>query len=138
MILFRGGFIADLQGLADREDRVAGERLVDEHASDAHHSSAAIVALGIELPRATQDELLLADLLGGAITEPHIVAVRVARPRHTLWHDIARLFLRVLLQEVHLTEGDEEDDLEPSRCWEGRPRRNCAAREVRELDALCH
>ena len=53
-----------LQGLADREDRVARERLVDEHASDAHHRRAAVVALSVELPRLAEEELLLTDLKG--------------------------------------------------------------------------
>jgi len=51
-----------LEGLANGEDRVAGERLVDEHARDAHHGGAAVVALGIQLPGLAQEELVLADL----------------------------------------------------------------------------
>lgn len=35
--------------LADGEDGVAREALVDEHAGDAHHRGAAVVALGVEL-----------------------------------------------------------------------------------------
>ena len=34
----------------DREERVAGEALVDHHADDAHHRRAAVVALRVELP----------------------------------------------------------------------------------------
>lgn len=33
----------------EREERVAGERLVDDHADDAHHGGAAVVALRVEL-----------------------------------------------------------------------------------------
>ena len=34
----------------DREEWVAGEALVDDHAEDAHHRRAAVVALRVELP----------------------------------------------------------------------------------------
>mmetsp|Transcript_10343 Transcript_10343/g.22522 ORF Transcript_10343/g.22522 Transcript_10343/m.22522 type:complete len:226 (+) Transcript_10343:339-1016(+) len=128
--------VHDLQGFADREDGVAGERLVDEHAGDAHHGSAAIVALSVELPRAAEDELLLANLLGRAVAEPHIIAIRVARPQPALWNDIPRLLVRVLFEEVDLAERDEEDNLEPRRGRKGRPRGNSAARNVGELDVL--
>ena len=57
----------DLKCLTNGEDRVASEGLVDEHASDAHHGGAAVVALSVELPRLAKDELLLAGLLGGAV-----------------------------------------------------------------------
>eukprot|EP00966_Prymnesium_polylepis_P293468 6778096-Prymnesium_polylepis.1 len=48
--------------LAKREHGVAGEQLVDVHAGDAHHRGAAVVALGVELPRLAQEELILRDL----------------------------------------------------------------------------
>ena len=38
-------------GPLQRPDRVAGERLVDDHANDAHHRRAAVVALGVQLER---------------------------------------------------------------------------------------
>ena len=34
----------------DRPEWVAGEALVDDHAEDAHHRRAAVVALRVELP----------------------------------------------------------------------------------------
>ena len=34
----------------DREEWVASEALVDDHAEDAHHRRAAVVALRVELP----------------------------------------------------------------------------------------
>ena len=48
----------------DRPDRVAGEALVDEHAEDAHHRRAAVVALRVELPllAALARLVLVADL----------------------------------------------------------------------------
>ena len=53
-----------LDARADRENRVArAEQLVDEHAGDAHHSGAAVVALGVELPRLAEEELVLSDLI---------------------------------------------------------------------------
>merc|ERR1740127_397283 len=110
-----------LERLADGEDRVAGQGLVDDHARDAHHRGAAVVALGVELPRLAEDELVLADLLGGAIAQPHVVAVGVARPRNALGDHIARGLVGVLLQPQHLADGDEEDDLEPRRGRQRRP-----------------
>merc|ERR1712127_588174 len=70
--------------LADREHWVTAQRLVDEHASDAHHRSATVVALSVQLPRLAQKKLLLSDLLGGPITEPHVVAIGVAGPQPAL------------------------------------------------------
>ena len=46
----------------DREEWVASEALVDDHAEDAHHRRAAVVALGVELPGPPEDELVFADL----------------------------------------------------------------------------
>ena len=104
------GRCSTLQRLADREDRVASQRLVDQHTRDAHHGGAAVVALGVELPRAAEEELLLAHLLRRAVTQIQFVAVGVARPQPTLRDHIARLLGRILLEEVHLAEGDEEDE----------------------------
>ena len=48
----------------DREEWVASEALVDEHAEDAHHRRAAVVALRVELPllAALARLVLVADL----------------------------------------------------------------------------
>ena len=54
----------------EREERVAGERLVDDHADDAHHGGAAVVALGVQL------ELLD---LGVGVAHPRKVARDVTR-----------------------------------------------------------
>jgi len=51
-----------LKGFANGEDRVASERLVDNHARDAHHGSAPVVALGVELPCLAKKELILTNL----------------------------------------------------------------------------
>jgi len=129
-------FSARLQGLADREDGVAREGLVDDHARDAHHRGAAVVALGVKLPRLAEEELLLADLLGRAVAQPHVVAVGVARPREALRHDVAGRLLRVLLEEVDLQDRDEDDDLEPRGGGQGGPRGDRAAWDVGEQNVL--
>ena len=66
--------------------------------------------------------VMIDDLLRRAVAEPDVVAVRVPRPRDALRHDVARLLVGVLLEEVDLAERDEKDDLEPSRRWQCRPR----------------
>merc|ERR1719454_1106088 len=112
-----------LERLAEREDGVAREGLVDEHARDAHHRRAAVVALGVELPRLAEDELVLADLLRRAVAEPHVIAVGVARPRDALGDHIARRLGGVLLEPQDLADGNEEHNLEPRRGRKRRPRR---------------
>ena len=76
----------------EREERVAGERLVDDHADDAHHGGAAVVALGVEL------ELL------------HL-GVGVAHPRDAVAHDVARRPVGVLSELRGEATG-----------WRGEPR----------------
>mmetsp|Transcript_21001 Transcript_21001/g.25810 ORF Transcript_21001/g.25810 Transcript_21001/m.25810 type:complete len:300 (+) Transcript_21001:302-1201(+) len=125
-----------LERLADREDGVAGEGLVDDHASDAHHGSTAVVALSVELPGLAKEELLLANLLGGAVAEPDIVAIRVAGPEPALRNDVTRVLRRVLLEAVDLERRDEDDDLQPRRRGKRCPRGDGTTRDVRELDAL--
>ena len=51
----------------DREEWVASEALVDDHAEDAHHRRAAVVALRVELPllAALARLVLVADLRCG-------------------------------------------------------------------------
>ena len=41
--------LSTIDEIANGEDGVAGEGLVDEHAGDAHHRRAAVVALGVQL-----------------------------------------------------------------------------------------
>jgi len=115
-----GGHV-DLKGLADGEDRVAAERLVDEHAGDAHHGGAAVVALSVELPCLAKDQLLLSNLLGRAIAQPDVVAVRIPGPRDALRDDVAGGLVRELLERIHLAKRDEEHYLEPRGGRQSRP-----------------
>ena len=66
--------------------------------------------------------VMIDDLLRRAVAEPNVVPVGVARPRDALRDDVAGLLVRVLLEEVDLAERNEENDLEPSRRWQRRPR----------------
>merc|ERR1719502_2079111 len=124
------GGILHLKGLADGEDGVAREGLVDDAASHAHHRRTAVVALSVELPRLPEDELVLTNLLGRAVAQPHIVSVGVARPQDALGDDIASVLVGILLQEGDLAERNEKDDLEPRRCRERCPRRDGTTRQV--------
>ena len=95
---------------------------VNQRPMNTHHRCAAVVALGVQLPGPSEDELVLANLLRRPVAEPHIVPVGVACPRDALRHHVARLLVGVLLEEVDLAERNENDDLEPSRRWQRRPR----------------
>merc|ERR550537_637753 len=109
---------------------------MDDEPRHAHHRCAAVVTLSVELPGPSEDELVCANLLRRAVAEPDVVPVRVARPRDALRYDIARLLLRVLLEEVDLAESDEKDDLEPSRRRQRGPRADGTTGDVRELDVF--
>merc|ERR1712100_764724 len=102
----------------DREQRVAGEALVDDHAENAHHRRAAVVALRVQL------ELLAT----------HARLVVVANPEIT--GDVAWRFGRVLREHRVVQKRHDEDNLGPSEIRQRRPRRNRASRHVRELDVF--
>ena len=53
--------------------------------------------------------VMIDDLLRRAVAEPNVVPVGVARPRDALRDDVAGLLVRILLEEVDLTEGNEDD-----------------------------
>merc|ERR1719310_522306 len=125
-----------LELLPDGEEGIPRERLVDDQPSHTHHRRAPVVALRVQLPGSPEDELVLANLLRRPVAEPHIVPVGVARPRDALRHHVARLLVGVLLEEVDLAERNENDDLEPRRRWQRRPRADGTTGEVRELDVL--
>jgi len=59
-----------------------------------------------------------AHLLGRAVAQPHVVAIRVAGPEGAVGDDVARRLLRVLLEQVGLAEGDEQHNLQPRRARE--------------------
>merc|ERR1712118_599929 len=86
----------------EREERVAGERLVDDHADDAHHGGAAVVALGVQL------ELL--DL-----------GVGVAHPREVA-RDVTRLPVGVLGEQAVVNDGDLAHNLRPAGLRKRLPR----------------
>eukprot|EP00964_Phaeocystis_antarctica_P107784 scaffold72451_cov54-Phaeocystis_antarctica.AAC.2 len=102
----------------DRPDGVAGERLVDDHAADAHHGSAAVVALGVQL------ELLARET--GLVLVPH--------PREG--NHVTGPAVRLLLENRVVEQGDNQHNLHPRKARERRPRGNGAARHVRELNVL--
>ena len=80
--------------------------------------------------------VMIDDLLRRAVAEPNVVPVGVARPRDALRDDVAGLLVRILLEEVDLTEGNEDDDLEPSRRGQRGPRADGTTGNVREQDVF--
>mmetsp|Transcript_8208 Transcript_8208/g.14390 ORF Transcript_8208/g.14390 Transcript_8208/m.14390 type:complete len:229 (-) Transcript_8208:76-762(-) len=94
-------------------DGVASQVLVDDHAEDAHHRSATVVALGVQL--------VVLDR-----------RVSVADPRNAVAHDIPGLPVGVLREERVVEDGNERDNLRPSSGWERLPRRDSARRNVLE------
>merc|ERR1712087_474923 len=92
-----------------RPDRVARETLVDHHADDAHHRSAPVVALGVEL------------------VELHF-RISVAHPRNAVADDISRLQVGILREERVVEDGNKANNLCPARLRQRRPRSECARR----------
>ena len=57
------------RGLSQGKDWVPADELMQEHAGDAHHGGAPVVALRVELPGLAEEELVLANVLDGAVSE---------------------------------------------------------------------
>merc|ERR1719163_70144 len=94
----------------------------------------AVVALGVELPRLAEEELVLSDLERGAVAERDGVAIRVASPRDVVRDVIAGVLVGVLLEALGLEEHDEEDDLAPAPDRDRLPRADHRAGHVLELE----
>jgi len=94
----------------DGPDRVAGERLVDSHAGDAHHGGAAVVALGVEL------ELLAGEARRVVVPHPDLARLHVGAITH-----ITRRLGRVLGQDGVVQERNDEHNLDPRKVGERRP-----------------
>mmetsp|Transcript_38843 Transcript_38843/g.81523 ORF Transcript_38843/g.81523 Transcript_38843/m.81523 type:complete len:222 (-) Transcript_38843:144-809(-) len=102
----------------DGVERVAGQGLVGDHACNAHHGGAAIVALDVEL-----------ELLSGE-------ARHVLVPHPAKGDDISWGLVGLLRKHRVVEEGDDQHDLQPRKVGQRRPRGDRAARHVGVLDVL--